>query len=97
MTMLKRVQYLENLLNVDDDAGAEAILIFPEDASLDDTEPMPVTAFTFQGQEIHREPDEQYPVFETRALKTAFELLPNRQPGQPARVPVLHANGSLQT
>nr|WP_320193589.1 hypothetical protein [uncultured Desulfobacter sp.] len=93
----KRIENLEKYFGTNDTGpGTEAVIIYREDHSRDAADPEPVTRFSFSGQQIHREPGELYQDFETRALKTALELLPKKQPGQAAPVPVLLGNGSLQ-
>jgi hypothetical protein len=96
MSLLKRIQNLEKHFGADVTPGTEAVIIFRQDHSKNAAEPEPVTRFSHSGQDIHREPGESYQDFETRALKDALKLLPPRQPGVAAPVPVLLANGSLQ-
>ncbi len=98
MNLVKRIENLEKYFGADVDPGAEALIIFTVDASRNDAPPLPITKFLFQGHEIHREPGEPYPTFETRAVKEAFNLLPAKQPGcrRPMPVPCLIADGSLQ-
>ncbi|MGD9826041.1 hypothetical protein [Desulfobacter sp.] len=96
MSMVKRVENLEKYFGTDEDLPPEVLIIYTENCSRVDAEPLPITKFTVFGQEIHRQPDEIYQVFETRALRAALELLPKKQPGQAAPVPVLVGNGSAQ-
>lgn len=96
MSMIKRVQLLEKHFGAAADPGPEAVLIFPEDASLKETEPVPITIFSCQGVQVHRADGETYAGFETRAIREASKFLPKRQSGQPAPTPCLIANGSLQ-
>lgn len=97
MSMIKRVQLLEKHFGAAADPGPEAVLIFSESASLEETDPVPVTAFTVMGHTIQRDKTETYPDFENRAVREASKFLPKRQSGQPAPTPCLIANGSLQS
>lgn len=100
MSLIKRVQLLEQYYGTDDnDTTPEALIIYTVDSSRADADPLPITRFTVSGRAIHRLPDELYPAFEARALKEAFNQLPARQPARrsgPMPVPCLIADGSLQ-
>ncbi|WP_321419339.1 hypothetical protein [uncultured Desulfobacter sp.] len=96
MSLIKRVQLLERHFGTHEDLPPEALIIYTEDCSRVGAEPLPITKFSFNGQEIPRAPGESYADFETRALRAALEFVPPKQPGQAAPVPCLIGNGSLQ-